>query len=421
MKPYQDYKKLFNILIILTILIVPVGFSLAQTAAEIQNIISGKDADIKKLEKEIASYQAQLDNIGQQKNSLSNSIKGLDLTTKKLNADIAVTQNKIDKTTLKIQNLSRDIGTKEVSITNNTEAISLSIKEINEYENGSMLSKILSSDDFSVAWNDIDNAITIQESLRNNTTELKQVKGELEDTRKVTIDAKNELLSLKSELADQKKIVVQNTNEKKKLLEQTKNDEANYQKILQNRLAQKDALEKELRDYESQLKYILDPSKLPKAGVFSWPLDSVLITSPFGPRWGSFHYGVDFRAAVGTPVRAMANGVVSGTGDTDLQCPGASFGRFTLIKYDNGLSSAYGHLSLIKVSKGQKVTRGQIVAYSGNTGYSTGPHLHVSVYAPDAAEIKSLPSKSCPGKVLTQPVAPTNAYLDPTYYLPSSH
>lgn len=130
------------------------------------------------------------------------------------------------------------------------------------------------------------------------------------------------------------------------------------------------------------------------------------------------HNGVDFRAPLGTLVKALADGIVAGIGDTDIQCPGVSFGRFILIKYNNGLASTFGHLSLIKVRTGDKVSRGQVVGYSGNTGYSTGPHLHVSVYAKDAVEIKTLPSKSCPGKVLTQPISPINAYLDPMYYLP---
>ncbi len=76
-------------------------------------------------------------------------------------------------------------------------------------------------------------------------------------------------------------------------------------------------------------------------------------------------------------------------------------------------------MSLTKAAKGDRVTRNTVVAYTGNTGYSTGPHLHVTVYAPDAAEMKSIPSKSCKGRVLTQPIAPINGYLDPMYYFPA--
>ncbi|MFA5931842.1 MAG: peptidoglycan DD-metalloendopeptidase family protein [Candidatus Paceibacterota bacterium] len=440
MKHYLDYKKQLNKFsfkfLLILFFIFSLGFFLfsnvfsvyAQTALDIQNKINQKDADIQSLEKEIAAFQIQLDSLGQQKNSLSKTLKELDLTKKKLSADISVTQKKIDKTTLKIENLGKDINTKERHIANNINSINLGLKEINEFESGSIVENLLSYNNFSSVWNDVDSIISIREKTRDRIKELKQIKGELEDTRKEAINAKNELLVLKSELADQKKIVEQNALEKKKLLTQTKNSESNYQKILKARLVQKDALEKELRDYESQLKYILDPSKLPDAGIFSWPLDNILVTQFFGKTEAGkrlyangTHSGVDFRASVGTPVKAMAKGVVTGTGDIDLQCPGASFGRYVFITYDNGLSSVYGHLSLIKVSAGEKVERGQMVAYSGNTGHSTAPHLHVSVYAPNAAEIKSIPSNTCQGRVLTQPVSPINAYLDPLYFLPASY
>ncbi len=429
MRQYRDYKKQSKIILSLgalsAMLLAPQFFSSAQTAQELQNRISQKNSDIARLEQEIQAYQSQLNELSKQKNSLDGSVKALDITRKKLVADIAVTENKIEKTNLKIQGLNRDITTKEGSISTNVEAITDDIKTTNEFENTSLIETLLSAEDFTLAWNDIDNRLTLRERLTRQIQSLKEVKTELEGTRNETIDAKNELVSLKSELADQKKIVEQNTAEKKKLLAQTKNSEANYQKILKTRLTQKEALEKELRDYESQLTYILDPSKLPNAGVFSWPLDNVYITQLFGKTVAAkrlyadgSHGGVDFRAAVGTPVKAMASGIVAGVGDTDIQCPRASGGKFVFIEYDNGLSSTYYHLSLAKVSVGERVQRGAVVAYSGNTGYSTGPHLHVSVYAPGAASVKNIPSKSCAGKILTQPVAATNAYLDPMYYLP---
>jgi murein DD-endopeptidase MepM/ murein hydrolase activator NlpD len=418
MKLYLDYKKLFNIIILAILLAVPVAFSSAQTAQDIQNKISQKDSDIQKLEREIAAYQIQLDSLGQQKSSLNSSLKQLDLTRKKLNADIAVTQNKIDKTNLTIQSLSSNINDKEDNIKNNIDSIKLEIRNINEFEDKSIIENLLSKDDFTVVWNDIDNMVTVRERIREDVVKLEQIKGALEDTRKATVNAKNELTKLKSQLSDQQKIVVQNTNDKNSLLKQTKNSEVNYQKLLKDRLAKKDAFEKELEEYESQLKYILDPSKLPNGRVLSWPLDSIMITSSYVLRSGGFHYGIDLRARTPLPVYAMADGIVDGVGDTDIQCPGVSFGRFVFIKYNNGLASTYGHLSLITVKKGDKVARGGIVGYSGNTGYSTAPHLHVSVYARDAVEVKTVPSKSCPGEILTQPISPINAYLNPISYLP---
>lgn len=61
---------------------------------------------------------------------------------------------------------------------------------------------------------------------------------------------------------------------------------------------------------------------------------------------------LDFRAPIGTSVRSVADGVVVGTGDTDIYCKGASFGKWILIKHNNGLSTAYGHLSVISTKTG---------------------------------------------------------------------
>ena len=336
-----------------------------------------------------------------------------------------MTENKIEKTNLKIQSLGYQIVNKENSISSNTKAVISWLKTINEFDAVNLAQILLSKNNFTSIWNEMDAIISVNEKVKEKIIELKEIKVELEDTRTETQKAKSELIRLKNELTDEKKIVNQNTAQKNKLLKETKNSEANYQKLVKDRLAKKLALEQELRDYESKLKFILDPSTLPKAGVLSWPLSDVYITQQFGKTVAAkrlyasgSHSGVDFRASVGTPVKAMADGVVLGFGDTDTTCPGASFGKWILVEYGNGLSSAYGHLSLIKVNAGQKVSRGEIIGYSGATGHVTGPHLHITVYASTAVKIQTLPSKSCVGKTLTQPLAAVNAYLDPMYYLP---
>ena len=430
MKLCADYNKQFKLIALFILLSVAYApffshVSSAQSVSELQEKINQKDSDIARLEKEIAAYQAELNSLGKQKNSLSVAIKELDLTKKKLNTEIAITENKIEKTNLKIKILSNDINDKIDSITNNVTSISLGIKATNEFELANVVQMILSDSDFTETWTDIDNIVTVREKIREKVLELKQTKNELEDTRQVTIDAKTELTALKSKLGDQQKIVIANTKEKNKLLAQTKNSEANYQKLVAEQLAKKEAFEKELEDYESQLKFILDPSSIPTGRVLSWPLDSIFITSPFAMRWGRMHWGTDFRASVGTPVKSVAEGVVLGTGDTDIACPKASFGQWIFIEHNNGLSSTYAHLSGIKVKKGDKVRRGSIIGYSGNTGSSTGPHLHLSVYVSKdakgdpAVRVEGLPSKSCLGKTLIQPRAATGAYLDPMRYLPA--
>lgn len=228
--------------------------------------------------------------------------------------------------------------------------------------------------------------------------------------------------------------IAANKKEKDALLVATKNKESEYQKMLAEQQKRKESFEKSIEDYEAQIKFILNPKLIPKAGsgVLSWPLKSILVTSLYGNRclinlYGTckFHYGLDFRAAVGTSVKVVADGVIEGTGDTDIACKGASFGKWIFVKHYNGLSTTYAHLSSINAKVGQKVKAGDIIGLSGNTGSSTGPHLHLTVYASDGVKVDTVPSKSCIDpktkipKIFTQPmITASNAYLDPALYLP---
>jgi murein DD-endopeptidase MepM/ murein hydrolase activator NlpD len=86
------------------------------------------------------------------------------------------------------------------------------------------------------------------------------------------------------------------------------------------------------------------------------------------------------------------------------------------IEHGNGLSTLYAHFSLIKVSEGQSVSLGEVIGYSGESGYATGPHLHFTVYATQGVRIMSRKSAVCGGSY-TMPIADLKAYLDPLKYL----
>lgn len=397
----------------------------AETAEEIRAKIDNQNEEIRKLEEEIAQYTKQLTEISGQAKTLSGDVKQLDIARKKLLTDIKITQDKISAKNNTIKGLELDIRDKTTSIDASRQAIKSGIKTMNEKDRTTLIETMLSSEDFSSAWRAVDELVTFSRAVREHMEELALIKEDLQEHIVGQTKAKADLENLKSELGDRKVIVEVNAKEKNQLLSATKSQELNYKTILAQKQALKDSLQKEISDYESKLKFILDPSKLPTGTAFAWPLENVRITQLFGKTASSgrlyatgTHNGVDFGAAPGTAVMAMATGTVVGTGDTDLTCKGASFGRWVFIKYDNGLSSTYGHLSLIKATEGQRVSAGDVVGYSGNTGYSTGPHLHVSVYASDAVNVSTMPSKTCSGKIYRLPFAAQNAYLDPMVYLP---
>jgi murein DD-endopeptidase MepM/ murein hydrolase activator NlpD len=229
-------------------------------------------------------------------------------------------------------------------------------------------------------------------------------------------------------------VLANNKAERAELLVATKNEEANYQTLLKQKQAARDLIVKEMRDFEAKLQFILDPSTIPAPGtrVFGWPLKNIVVTQYFGGTefakrnagvYGgrAYHPGVDLGAPSGTQIYAPLAGTVRATGNTDA-VPGCySWGKWTLIDHANGLSTLYAHQSVISVVPGQRVATGEVIGYVGSTGFSTGPHLHFTVYAKDGVsvrkfnEIKSVTSCGA----ATTPVAATEAYLDPMLYLPA--
>lgn len=135
-------------------------------------------------------------------------------------------------------------------------------------------------------------------------------------------------------------------------------------------------MEKDLRSLEGvQARIRVRLSGIPAgpvrrgSGGLVIPVNGTL-TSPFGPRWGSFHKGVDIAAPTGTPIRAAAAGRVVIAG------PSGGYGLYTCVKNSGPLSTCYAHQSRIGVSAGQSVSQGQVIGAVGNTGISTGPHVH---------------------------------------------
>ena len=107
-----------------------------------------------------------------------------------------------------------------------------------------------------------------------------------------------------------------------------------------------------------------------------WPTTGE-VSSPYGLRWGGtdFHPGIDIANDMGTPIVATADGVVEYAGWNS-----GGYGNMVDIDHGNGIMTRYGHASQVVVSTGQQVKRGQLIAYMGSTGFSTGPHVHYEVH-----------------------------------------
>ncbi len=119
----------------------------------------------------------------------------------------------------------------------------------------------------------------------------------------------------------------------------------------------------------------MGPVPTPSASGLIWPIDGIL-TSTFGPRWGSMHEGIDISAAEGTPIRAADSGTVI---LLQSESESGGYGNYICIDHGGGLATCYAHLSGFATSSGARLEQGSMIGYVGNTGHSFGAHLHFEV------------------------------------------
>ncbi len=423
----------------------------SSTQAAIQAQINAHSQQIDSLNQEISQYQKQLNAVTAQKQTLQSAIKTIDLTKAQTTAQINVTQNKLSATDLRIQQLGQQIQTKQQIIEMDKNAIAASLREISANDGVSPVIAVLSSDTLVNAWLAVDTQTMVNAALHGHITELADVKTQLAGQQQEASSTKQQLVQLDTTLTTQKGQLEATEQSKQQLLAVTKNTESTYQQLLAQKKAQEKTMENELSDLAKQLKSVT-AAEIPHSGqgILAWPFsDSVMenckgksgalgnifcITQYFGNTAfatanasvynGMGHDGLDIGVPVGTPVEAALSGTVLATGNTDLasnkgqQC--LSFGKWVMIKHANGLNTMYAHLSQIGVSAGQAVSTGDVIGYSGMTGYATGPHLHFGVYASAGVKIMTLGQyrgASTPCQNATMPVSPTNGYLNPLSYL----
>lgn len=400
----------------------------AETVDELQKKIEERSRNIEQLNKEIQTYSELTDKTSKEALSLQKVIRDLEQNAKIMDLDIKRLRQKIEVANLDIKKLDINIDESEEKISGLQDGIASSVREIQRTENFSFIENILGQRNLTDFLSEIDSQLTFNGAIQNRITLVRGEKQKLETNKNTQETKKKDLIKMQSELSDKKKAVEYTKSEQSKVLKETKNQEKTFQQILKDKMAQKASFEKEIFEFESKIKYTLNPSSIPKSGssVLSWPVEKVRITQRFGKSVAAkrlyvsgSHNGMDFGVPIGTKIMAAAAGTVLGVGDTDTACKGVSFGRWVFIRHDNGLSSIYAHLSVISATEGQRVETGDVIGYSGNTGYSTGPHLHLGVYASDAIKVENRPSISCRGKILRMPIAPIEAYLDPAAYLPA--
>ncbi len=413
------------------------GVVLVRENPEIANLkqeLDKRENHIRQTEEEIDSINEDLREIYKKKDTLESELESLSLTNRRNEAQIRVTEGRIQQGKLRVTSLDSSIGTNEGNIETLHRILVNNYQRANEFElQDSEMSIFLNPSLFEVL-RSLEELERYSTSLRNQLQLLEQETKYLEENKGEVADEQITLTREQRALEDRKKIYKFSIVAKQRLVDRTKNDEAVYQKLLRDKQEERLELQQEIYEYESRIEYLYDPDAVPepRRGLLRRPFNPVArVTQNFGEtsfakanarRYGRpFHDGIDFALPSGTELLSSAAGIIIGTGNTDLVPSCQSWGKWVLIRHAFGLTTLYAHLSLTKVRLGQRIEMGDLIGYSGNTGFSTGPHLHFGVY--DSNGIRVVPyeqvSASARCRGLLVPVAATEAKLDPREYLQS--
>jgi murein DD-endopeptidase MepM/ murein hydrolase activator NlpD len=269
--------------------------------------------------------------------------------------------------------------------------LSKRLVEIYTSERTSSLSVVLDSGNFSDMLDQLEFLNTIGRQDHKIAGEVETAKLQMQETRNATRRTRRQVAettravaartaeqrAVRDRLAWSQRELATARRDKRATLATVREDKEDAIGHMRDLQAQSAALAAKIRSAQSS-SVVPAPTGAASAAGFVWPVHGV-ITSGFGWRWGRMHEGVDLAVSNGTPVVAAKAGVVIVAGWM------GGYGNLVVVDHGGGISTAYGHNTSVTVGVGQQVAQGQLIAYSGSTGHSTGPHVHFEVRINGAA------------------------------------
>ena len=347
--------------------------------------------ELVELQKQRKSINSQISSLEKDKSKQKEYVKALqnsiDNTQKQINAynsEISALNKEIDKDEKAITVLNGKITEKSQDIEGSFTLFKEHVRKSYMSENPSAIALVLGAESFGVFLSRMEMVSRISEKekelldeLKKNKTDLEADKAELEAAKKSLEGSKSNLLSSKAELD--------------KLKKQLSTDKSKAESILKDINTKQDDLEErnaEIKKLEAQAEKEIQRIIAEQAakngmqkyvgGKFGWPVPGYYsISSPYGNRKSGFHKGIDIAGSGinGKSIVASNAGKVIRVDNAEK----TTYGKYLMIDHGGGYVTLYAHCSSISVSEGAIVAKGQTIAKVGNTGNSTGPHLHFEV------------------------------------------
>jgi murein DD-endopeptidase MepM/ murein hydrolase activator NlpD len=376
-------------LLLAGLVLVVVSAASGQDAGDRKEIVDGR---IHALERKIEAAReregvltAEIEVVSDKIAALQNDVDVASARLDQLETVLALHQRKLDRLNQLYALQTRKLVFLQRQHKEAVARLSKRLVEIYTSERTSSLAVVLESGNFADMLDQLEFLNTIGRQDRKIAGEVETAKLQMQETRNSTRKTRRQVAettrtvaartaeqrAVRDRLAWSQRELATARRDKRATLASVQEDKEEAIGHMRDLQAQSAALAARIRSAQSSA-IVPAPTGAASAAGFVWPVHGVL-TSGFGWRWGRMHEGIDLAVSNGTPVVASAAGTVIVAGWM------GGYGNLVVVDHGGGISTAYGHNTSVTVGVGQQVAQGQLIAYSGNTGHSTGPHVHFEV------------------------------------------
>jgi len=402
MKNYNIKSKIlasYAVILIFAFLIF--NLAIAAAPAELKDSINQKSQELQEISNKLKENQEYLKGVQGQSQTLQKEINTIDSNVNQISLSINSSKVMIDKLGLEVNSIQYDISDAEKEIVSKQKAVVQILHAFQQKDKETPLIIFLKNKSLADSVFEVQNLIDLNSGLSTEVNDLKNARITLNDKLQEIAD-KKQSTEMETESLKYKQLILSETKkEKQVVLTQTKNQEQIYQKTVSDLQKKQTDIASEIEKMDEELRLKIDPSALPtkRPGVLAVPVEGSLSQDYGATKFakygyqGKWHNGVDFAASLGTSVLSVEKGKVVAVGNSDKYCYHGAYGKFIVIEHENNLTTLYAHLSLQTVKVNDTINKGQLIGYSGRTGYATGPHLHFSVFASQTFRMGS--SRTC--------------------------
>lgn len=353
-----------------------------QTITELNEKIAKQREKIEELSLKIEGHKKNIEYTRKQASTYENQLIIIQNQIARAELDIEAKEEEITSVELEIERVELEIKAKEELIDQDKVKLAAFIRTLDQYDRKDYLSVLLANNSFSEFFDQVKYLEGIQQDIQNTLNRVQELVEKLNTNKDELSDKRDRLSELLNKLEGQKYNLKDQKNTKEYLIAQTKESEQQYQSLIKELQQAQAAANNQIAALERQIREELNKNnKFEDFGeaALNWPTSSRRITAYFHDQSYPFrhlfeHSGLDFGIPQGTSVKAAEGGYVA-----KVAIGTKWYGNYIMIVHNNNLSTLYAHLSSVNVKEDQYVTKGQQIGLSGNTGFSTGPHLHFEV------------------------------------------